>query len=37
MQRQIQALEKAEFEKWNMAKAGKAKNLMGQLRTKQDN
>lgn len=37
MQRQIQSLEKTEFEKWNMAKNGKVKNLMGQLKTKQDN
>lgn len=37
VQRQIQALERSEFEKWNHAKDGKIKNLMGQLRGKQEN
>lgn len=37
VQRQIQTLEKTEFERWSLAKTGKTKNLMSQLRTKQDN
>lgn len=37
VQKQIQNLEKVEFERWNLAKNGKIKNLMSQLRTKQDN
>lgn len=37
VQKQIQALERSEFEKWNHAKDGKIKNLMGQLRGKQEN
>ena len=37
VQKQIISLEKTEFEKWNHAKNGKIKNLMSQLRTKQDN
>ena len=37
VQKQIQNLEKVEFEKWNHAKSGKVKNLMNQLRTKQEN
>ena len=37
VQKQIQNLEKTEFEKWNHAKTGKIKNLMSQLRNKQEN
>ena len=37
VQKQIQNLEKVEFEKWNHAKVGKVKNLMGQLKNKQEN
>lgn len=37
VQKQIQQLEKVDFEKWNHLKTAKLKNLMGQLRTKQEN
>ena len=37
VQKQIQQLEKVDFEKWSHLKAAKLKNLMGQLRTKQEN
>ena len=37
VQKQIHNLEKTEFEKWNHAKTGKIKNLMAQLRNKQEN
>ena len=29
--------DRTEFEKWNLAKNGKIRNLMSQLKTKQDN
>ncbi len=36
MQRQIQELEKTEYEKWNITRSLKVKNLLSQLKTKQD-
>lgn len=35
VQKQLQELERAEYEKWGMARALKMKNLLGQLRSKQ--
>ena len=35
VQKQIQGLERTEFERWNRTKANKMKNLMEQLRSKQ--
>ena len=35
VQKQIQGLERTEFEKWNRIKSNKLKNLMEQLRSKQ--
>jgi hypothetical protein len=36
VQRQIQELEKTEYEKWNITRSLKVKNLLSQLKTKQD-
>jgi hypothetical protein len=35
VQKQIQELERAEFEKWNMTRTNKIRNLLNQLRGKQ--
>ena len=37
MQKQLQELEKAEYEKWIVSRNNKIRNLLNQLKTKQEN
>lgn len=36
MQKQIEVMERAEFEKWNFTRLNKIRNLLQQLRNKQE-